>query len=78
LVDCIAEMKYRDNDVQFWASLHNSHLDKDENLADHYWGEMKKVLPDYLASLQKFIDLLEKNRQATYLIIKKIKKQIKS
>jgi hypothetical protein len=71
-------MKYRDNDVQFWASLHNSHLDKDENLADHYWGEMKKVLPDYLASLQKFIDLLEKNRQATYLIIKKIKKQIKS
>jgi hypothetical protein len=77
LYDCLAEMKYRNNDVQFWASLYNSHLDKDEHLVQHYWSEMKKVLPDYLTSLQNFIDLLEKNRQATYLIIKKIKKQIK-
>ena len=78
LYDCIAEMKYRDNDVQFWISLHNSHVDNDERLAENYWNEMKKVLPDYLVSLQKFIDLLEKNRQATHLIIKKIKKQIKN
>jgi hypothetical protein len=78
LYDCIAEMKYRDNDVQFWMSLHNSHIDNDEQLAENYWTEMKKVLPDYLAALQKFTDLLEKNRQATYLIIKKIKQQIKS
>jgi hypothetical protein len=78
MYDCLAEMKYRDNDVQFWLSLHSSQLDKDDNLADHYWGEMKKVLPDYLISLQNFIDLLEKNRQATYLIIKKIKIQIKN
>jgi hypothetical protein len=78
LYDCIAEMKYRDNDVQFWMSLHNSHIDNDEEIAENYWTEMKKVLPDYLTALQKFTDLLEKNRQATYLIIKKIKKQIKS
>lgn len=78
LFDCLAEMKYRDNDVKFWALLHTSHLESNEQLADHYWSEMKKVLPDYLASLQNFIDLLEKNRLATYLIVKKIKKQIES
>ncbi len=77
LYDCIAEMKYRDNDVSFWISLHNAQVEKDVKLADYYWEEMKKVLPGYLDSLQNFINILEKNRQATYLIIKKIKKQIK-
>jgi hypothetical protein len=78
LYDCIAELKYRDNDVQFWVSLHNAQFEKNEQLADHYWAEMKKVLPHYLTSLQNFIDLLEKNRQATYLIVKEIKKQVKN
>lgn len=78
LYDCVAEMKYRDNDLQFWVSLHEASLDKDQQLADQYWSEMKKVLPDYLTSLQNFINILEKNRQATYLIVKKIKNQIKN
>lgn len=76
LNDCIAEMKYHDNDVVFYMSLHNAQLNKDDEMADFYWDEMKKILPDYLDTLQNFIDLLEKNRQATYLIIKKIKSQI--
>ncbi|ABG58103.1 hypothetical protein [Cytophaga hutchinsonii] len=78
LCDCLAEMNYRGNDVEFWTSLYNSHLDSNEQLADQYWSKMKEFLPDYLNSLQKFIDLLEKNRQATYLIFKKIKKQIEN
>lgn len=77
-MDCIAEMKYRNNDVNFYASLSNSHFDKDKKMAEVYWNEMKKVLPAYLISLQNFIDLLEKNRQATHALIKKIKKQIKN
>ncbi|MAE84921.1 MAG: hypothetical protein CMB80_19445 [Flammeovirgaceae bacterium] len=77
LYDSIAELKFRDNDVQFWISLHNVHFDKNEELADHYWEEMKKVLPEYLKSLQKFINLIEKNRKATDQLIKTIKNQIK-
>lgn len=76
LYDCIAEMKYRDNDIKFWMSLYNAHAENDEQIASNYWEEMKKVLPAYQASLQKFVNLLEKNKQATHLIVRKIKSQI--
>ena len=76
--DCIAEMQYRNNDVQFWLAASNAQNGKDEGLEEHYWNEMKKCLPTYLESLQNYIDLLEKNKQATNNMIKKIKKQIKN
>lgn len=76
--DCIAEMQYRNNDLQFWLSASNSQIDKNEELEEHYWNEMKKCLPTYLASLQSYIDLLERNKVSTNNMIKKIKRQIKN
>lgn len=77
MIDSVSEVKYHDNDIQFWASLHNAHLDKNKNEeANFYWEKVKEVLPKYVSSLQNFIDLLQKNRHATYSIIKKIKRQI--
>jgi|JI10StandDraft_1071094.scaffolds.fasta_scaffold00949_6 magnesium-transporting ATPase (P-type) len=77
MVGCISEAKYHDNEIQLWASLHNKHLDKnEEHAANYYWEKVKEVLPKYVNSLQNFIDLLQKNRLATYSIIKKIKKQL--
>lgn len=79
LYECIAEMKYHDNDISFWASLHNSHLDKQEDtLAEKYWSEMKNHLPLYLNTLENFISLLEKNKQGTALMINTIKTQLKA
>lgn len=76
LYDCIAEMKYRDNDIKFWMSLYNAHAESNERIANSYWEEMKEVLPAYQASLQKFVNLLEKNKLATHLMVRKIKNQI--
>lgn len=76
--DCIAEMQYRNNDVQFWLTASNAQTGKDEGLEEYFWNEMKKCLPGYLESLQNYIDLLEKNKQTTNDMIKKIKKQIKN
>lgn len=78
LSSCIAEIKYRENEVQYWLSLHeNSINNKDHRLEDHYWSEMKKVLPAYVVTLENYITLLEKNKLATHLVINKIKKQLR-
>jgi len=77
LYDCMSELKYQDNEIKFWSSLHKSNLDtKNKKSADFCWQQMKNGLPKFVVSLQKFIDLIEKNRKATYSVIQKIKKQI--
>lgn len=67
----LAETKSKDNDILFWLNIYNSHLDKEENdKADLYWNKVEKILPSYLKSLEKVVQSLEKNRIASYAIIK--------
>lgn len=73
----LAETKSKDNDILFWLNIYNSHLNKGENdKADFYWNKVEKILPSYSESLEKVVQSLEKNRIASYAIIKKIKEQL--
>ncbi len=73
----LSETKYKDNDIQFWLNIYNSHLDKGEkDKADFYWNKIQEMLPAYAESLQKVVDSLEKNRLAVHELIKNIKKQL--
>jgi hypothetical protein len=76
-LESLAETKYKDNNIQFWLNIYNSHLDKGEqDKADFYWDKIEEMLPDYAESLGKVVASLERNRQAVSEIIKKIKKQL--
>lgn len=73
----LAETKTKDNDIQFWLNIYNSHLEKGENdKAELYWQKVEETLPDYSISLEKVVNSLEKNRKAIYENIKKIKSQL--
>lgn len=73
----LAETKYKDNDIQFWLNIYNSHLEKGESdKADFYWKKIEEMLPVYTESLQKVVLSLERNRLAIYDIIRSIKNQL--
>lgn len=77
LFENIAETKAKDNDIQFWLNIYNSHLEKGESKkAEFYWGKVEEELPAYSKSLEKVVNSLEKNKIAIYEIVKKIKKQL--
>jgi tetratricopeptide (TPR) repeat protein len=74
----LAETKSIDNDIQFWISLHNSHHDKNETQkADFCWKKAVELLPNYVSSLQRVVEILERNKVASYSMMKKIKDQLK-
>jgi hypothetical protein len=74
----IAETKSIDNDIQFWNSLYNTHQSKNEmQQADFCWRKGIELLPIYVASLQRVVDILERNRAASLSMIAKIKSQLK-
>lgn len=75
-IKSLAETKSIDNDIEFLISLYNSHLNKNEtNQAEYYWNESLKLLPVYVNSLQKVIDILEKNKIASRAVISRLKEQ---
>ena len=76
-VSCIAELKYYDNNIQFWSSLYIKHADKSEDKESEYcWLKVDSLMPKYLELVQRLIELLEKDRIATYSMILKIKHQL--
>jgi tetratricopeptide (TPR) repeat protein len=78
LLKSLAETKSIDNEIIFWANLHNSALNaNDTNQADICWNKATELLPTYVSSLQNVIKGLEKNRIATYSMIQSIKTQLK-
>jgi tetratricopeptide (TPR) repeat protein len=78
LLKSIAETKSLDNDIQFWNSLHNSHQSKNEmQQADFCWNKAVELFPVYVISLQKVVDILERNRAASHSMITKLKSQLK-
>ncbi|RZJ97804.1 MAG: hypothetical protein EOO46_25310 [Flavobacterium sp.] len=78
LLKSLAETKSIDNEIKIWTDLHDNSLHvNDRNQADIYWNRAIELLPEYVNSLQNFIDGLEKNRKATYAMIQAIKKQLK-
>ncbi|TDK41826.1 hypothetical protein [Algoriphagus formosus] len=77
LLENLSETKFKDNDIQFWLDIYNSHLEKGEKeKADFYWDKIEESLPSYSKSLQKVVDSLERNRNAVYQLIKTVKEQI--
>lgn len=73
----LAETKFKDNDIQFWLNIYNSHLEKGEiDKADLYLKKIEEMLPIYAESLQKVVVSLEKNRLAVYVLIRSIKQQL--
>ena len=74
----LAETKSIDNDIQFWNSLHNRHQSKnDTHQAELCWNKAIELLPVYVNSLQRVVDILERNRAASYSIVTKLKSQLK-
>ncbi len=74
----LTETKSVDNDIQFWSTLYNNHQSRNETQkADFCWNKAVELFPNYVSSLQKIIDILERNRVASYSMITKLKSQIK-
>jgi tetratricopeptide (TPR) repeat protein len=77
LLKSLTEAKTIDNDIQFWTSMHNSSLDRNEvNQAEQCWNKAIGLLPNYVISLQEVVDVLEKNKIATSSMIANIKSQL--
>lgn len=74
----LSETKALNNEILFWSNLYDSAVkENDRNKADYYWEKGRNVLPIYLNSLQKFIDSIERNKEAIHQSVRLIKKQMK-
>jgi len=73
----LADVKDKDEEIQYWLNLYNSYLEKGEKeRAEIYWKEVEKVTLVHIESLSKLVNILEKNKVAIYNIIKELKKQL--
>jgi|ERR1035437_52518 tetratricopeptide (TPR) repeat protein len=78
LLQSLSETKSIDNEIKFWTDLSDtSKKANDTAQADIYWTKAIELLPTHVASLQNFIDCLERNKNASYGIVQSIKKQLK-
>jgi tetratricopeptide (TPR) repeat protein len=77
LLESLADVKDKDEEIQYWLNLYNSYLEKGEKeRAENYWKEVEKVTIIYSESLKKLVTILEKNKVAIYSIIRELKKQL--
>lgn len=77
LLASLSETKAIDNELKFWADLYdNANKVNDIKQADLYWNKAVELLPIYVASLQKFIDTIERNKNALYGIVQTIKNDL--
>jgi hypothetical protein len=78
LIKALSETKSIDNEIRSYVDLHNNSIQLQEfEKSDLYWNNAIEILPTYVNSLQNFIDCIEKNKNALYGIVKKIKKDLK-
>lgn len=78
LLGAISETKSIDNEIMFWTNLYDSALKaNDSNQAEIYWSKTTELLPSYVNSMQKFIDSIERNKNAMQGVVQKLKNDLK-
>jgi len=76
-IETLSEVKYIDNDIQFWIDLYNHHLEKGEDKeAEIFWKKAQDLLGPYSKSLEKLVDSFQSNKQAVKILIDRVKTQV--
>ena len=78
LLENAAVATFKSNEIMNWTNAlesldENSESDEEE----YYTNKIKEALPGYTSSLQKFVDSLEKNKNAIYKTINELRRQLK-